>query len=98
VSADVQDQVFAGFGTTCPARSKGWVAGQAQSRSTGRCGAIEVCTTALCRHLSLITFDDQSPAMRGYTGQVTRKGYDNMTGIGAPRGQTFINGLRRLEG
>jgi hypothetical protein len=36
--------------------------------------------------------------MPGYTGQVTRKGYDNMTGIGTPRGQVFINALRKLEG
>jgi len=48
--------------------------------------------------LSLITFDDQNPNMPGYTGQVTRKGYDNMTGIGTPNGQTFINALRKLEG
>ena len=36
--------------------------------------------------------------MRGYTGQVTLKGYDNMTGIGTPNGQQFISALRRLEG
>jgi hypothetical protein len=36
--------------------------------------------------------------MRGSKGQVTRKGYDNMTGIGTPRGQVFINALRKLEG
>ena len=47
---------------------------------------------------SLTTFDDQSPSNFGYTGQVTLKGYDNMTGLGTPNGQVFINDLRRLEG
>ena len=56
----------------------------------------EVCGTQLCRSTSLVTFDDQSPTIRGYTGQVTLKGYDNMTGIGTPRGQAFISALRRL--
>ena len=36
--------------------------------------------------------------MAGYTGQVTLKGYDNMTGIGTPHGQVFITALRGLEG
>jgi subtilase family serine protease len=45
---------------------------------------------------SLTTFDDQSRRMRGYTGQVTRRGYDNMTGLGVPNGQIFIRDLRRL--
>jgi hypothetical protein len=36
--------------------------------------------------------------MDGYTGQVTLKGYDNMTGIGTPHGQVFITALRELEG
>ena len=58
----------------------------------------EVCNIALCHHLSLITFDDQNPNLAGYTGQVTLKGYDNMTGIGTPRGQSFISALRRLAG
>lgn len=57
-----------------------------------------VCNVAFCRKPSLITFDDQSPNMFGYTGQVTRKGYDNMTGIGTPRGQQFIRAMRRLDG
>ena len=34
--------------------------------------------------------------MRGYTGQVTLKGYDNMTGLGTPDGPKFIAALRRL--
>jgi subtilase family serine protease len=45
---------------------------------------------------SLTTFDDQSPSMKGYTGQVTRPGYDNMTGLGVPNGQIFIRDLRKL--
>jgi hypothetical protein len=35
--------------------------------------------------------------MFGYTGQVTLKGYDNMTGVGTPAGQQFITALRHLE-
>jgi subtilase family serine protease len=58
----------------------------------------EVCNVAFCHDLGLITFDDQSPSMFGYTGQVTLKGYDNMTGIGTPNGQVFVNALRKLEG
>jgi subtilase family serine protease len=58
----------------------------------------EVCNVNFCGAPSLITFDDQNPNMRGYTGQVTVKGYDNMTGIGTPRGQRFITALRRLDG
>jgi subtilase family serine protease len=58
----------------------------------------EVCNVAFCGAPSLLTFDDQDPNMIGYTGQVTLRGYDNMTGIGTPRGQFFITALRRLEG
>jgi subtilase family serine protease len=57
-----------------------------------------VCNVQFCGAPSLITFDDQSPNMFGYTGQVTIKGYDNMTGIGTPNGQQFINALRKVEG
>jgi subtilase family serine protease len=57
----------------------------------------EVCNVFLCGGLALITMDDQNPHMIGYTGQVTARGYDNMTGIGTPNGQRFINALRRLE-
>ena len=53
------------------------------------CGVHDCGTTALS------TFDDQSPSMTGYTGQVTLKGYDNMTGVGTPNGQTFIAALRK---
>jgi hypothetical protein len=49
-----------------------------------------------CGVLSLSTFDDQSPNMAGYTGQVTAPGYDTMTGIGTPNGQAFISDLRAL--
>jgi len=52
------------------------------------------CDAATCGQLSLTTFDDQSWAMQGYTGQVTRSGYDTMTGIGTPNGQRFIDALR----
>jgi subtilase family serine protease len=50
-----------------------------------------------CAFTSLMTFDDQDPAMIGYTGQVTLPGYDNMTGLGTPSGQRFITALRSLE-
>jgi subtilase family serine protease len=46
----------------------------------------------------LHAFDVQSPSVQGYLGQVTLKGYDTMTGIGAPNGQNFISALRKLEG
>ncbi len=36
--------------------------------------------------------------MLGYDGQVTRPGYDTMTGIGTPNGQNFIYALRQLDG
>jgi subtilase family serine protease len=58
----------------------------------------EVCNVQFCGTPSLITFDDQSRAMSGYTGQVTVKGYDNMTGLGTPNGQRFINALRTMAG
>ena len=31
------------------------------------------------------------------TGQVTRPGYDNMTGVGSPADPAFSTALRRLE-
>jgi subtilase family serine protease len=57
----------------------------------------EACNARFCGSTSLITFDDQNPNMGGYTGQVTVKGYDNMTGVGTPRGQAFISALRKLD-
>jgi len=56
------------------------------------------CDVAMCGLLSLANFDDQSFKMLFYTGQVTRVGYDTMTGIGTPDGQNFIYALRKLEG
>ena len=56
------------------------------------------CTPAFCFGVvQLVTIDAQNPHMNGYLGQVTAKGYDNMTGIGSPNGQRFIIDLRRLE-
>ena len=54
------------------------------------------CDAATCGTQLLTDFDDQNPAMEGYTGQVTLNGYDNMTGVGTPNGQKFIAGLRKL--
>jgi len=56
------------------------------------------CTKAFCFGIvQLVTIDAQNPHMNGYLGQVTARGYDNMTGIGSPNGQHFITDLRRLE-
>jgi subtilase family serine protease len=55
-----------------------------------------VCGLPMCGMTTLATFDDQSAAIPGYAGQVTLKGYDNMTGVGAPNGQKFITALRDL--
>jgi subtilase family serine protease len=52
------------------------------------------CNRRTCGIRLLTTFDDQNPAMEGYTGQVTLKGYDNMSGVGTPNGQAFIKALR----
>ena len=56
------------------------------------------CDVAECGILSYFPFDDQSWSMLGYTGQVTRKGYDTMTGVGTPKGQNFVYTLRRIFG
>jgi subtilase family serine protease len=56
------------------------------------------CDEADCGVLSYFPFDVQSWSMAGYTGQVTRTGYDTMTGIGSPNGQNFIYTLRRIFG
>ena len=55
------------------------------------------CDQAMCGLLSLTTFDDQSWSTQGYTGQVTAPGYDTMTGLGSPNGQSFITALRKSE-
>ena len=51
------------------------------------------CAAKYCGLPALTTFDDQNPQMGGYYGQVTLKGYDNMSGIGTP-GPDFIKALR----
>jgi subtilase family serine protease len=56
-----------------------------------------LCGATFCGAELLTTFDDQSSGMIGYTGQVTVKGYNNMTGVGTPHGQIFINDMRKLE-
>jgi subtilase family serine protease len=56
------------------------------------------CSVTLCGEQGLDVFDVQSTdAAKGYTGQVTLKGYDNMSGLGTPNGQYFIKALRALE-
>ncbi len=57
-----------------------------------------VCGSRTCGLQVLTTFDDQSPNMFGYTGQVARRGYGNMSGIGSPNGQAFITALRAAAG
>jgi subtilase family serine protease len=53
------------------------------------------CDSSACGGLGLDRFDVQATGMAGYTGQVTQKGYDTMTGLGTPNGQSFIAALRR---
>jgi len=55
------------------------------------------CSQHDCGLTALATFDVQSFNMFGYFGQVTLRGYDNMTGIGVPAGQAFISALRKAE-
>jgi hypothetical protein len=103
IVADAQQGQHAAFGFTDPVlyRLNGTPALHDTLPSTSRTPGLfrgEVCNAAFCGRPSLVTFDDQNPNMFGYTGQVTLRGYDNMTGIGAPRGQSFIRALRRLEG
>jgi hypothetical protein len=58
----------------------------------------ESCAAADCGSSGLLIFDVYSSDEKaGFTGQVTRKGYDNMTGLGTPNGRYFIEGLRALE-
>jgi subtilase family serine protease len=56
-----------------------------------------VCGANDCGIESLQITDDQSHILTGYLGQVTLRGYDNMTGLGTPDGQRFVAALRRLE-
>jgi subtilase family serine protease len=69
------------------------ITGESPSRYRG-----VACDEADCGVLSYFPFDVQSWSMAGYTGQVTRKGYDTMTGIGTPNGQNFVYALRRIFG
>jgi subtilase family serine protease len=56
------------------------------------------CGTAACGMDGLLVLNVQgTDKAKGYTGQVTLKGYDNMTGLGTPNGQAFITALRALE-
>jgi subtilase family serine protease len=67
---------------------------------TGKSPAVDrgtACPARVCGLPALTTFDDQSRNMFGYTGQVTLKGYDNMSGIGTPDGPNFIKDLRALH-
>jgi subtilase family serine protease len=54
------------------------------------------CDVYYCGLLAISSFDNQNFTTPGYNGQVTLKGYDNMTGLGTPAGQTFITDLRAL--
>jgi subtilase family serine protease len=56
------------------------------------------CGVARCGSPMLNIFDDQSTAKADrFAGQVTLKGYDNMSGLGTPAGQHFIAALRKAE-
>jgi subtilase family serine protease len=56
------------------------------------------CAVADCGSPGLFIFDVYSTSKAaGFAGQVTRNGYDNMTGLGTPNGQYFIQALRVLE-
>ena len=92
IIADAQQGQHTAFGFTDPVlyRLNGTPALHDILPSTSRTPGLfrgEVCKGNICpgRTKFLVTFDDQSPAMAGYTGQVTLKGYDNMTGIGTPQ-------------
>jgi subtilase family serine protease len=69
------------------------------TRASPKLYRAEVCPAGpLCfKTTALAIFDDQSPSMRYYTGQVTLRGFDTMTGIGTPNGQVFIKALRLAE-
>jgi subtilase family serine protease len=56
-----------------------------------------LCPVYACDFGGLAAFDDQDRNMLGYAGQVTLKGYDNMTGIGTPDGPNFIKALRAVR-
>ena len=54
------------------------------------------CDDRLCG-AKLLYRSTTRASLLGYSGQVTPKGYDNMTGVGTPNGQQFITALRHLE-
>jgi subtilase family serine protease len=54
-----------------------------------------LCNPDTCQATGLETFDLQDHSAP-YSGQVTLKGYDNITGLGTPAGQHFITALRAL--
>lgn len=61
----------------------------------------DVCaqTVAFCQNPNgaFLELPDYQHQVEGYAGQVTAKGYDNMTGVGVPNGQSFIAALRKLH-
>ena len=59
--------------------------------------AVVCATTQTCGFPYMGQFDDQSPGLPGYTGQVTDRGYDNMTGVGTPNGQAFIAAVAAMR-
>jgi subtilase family serine protease len=61
-------------------------------------GVVACQSLRKCQEPTLNVFDYQNTAAQGYLGQVTLRGYDNMTGLGSPHGQAFIRGLRRVAG
>jgi subtilase family serine protease len=58
--------------------------------------AEECATQQLCGFPYMAQFDDEDSTLPGYIGQVTAKGYDNMTGVGSPNGQAFIAAIRAM--
>jgi subtilase family serine protease len=101
--ADAQQGQPKAFGFTDPVlyRLRNTAAIRDILPSTSRTNSVfrgVACTPSFCGLVSLVTFDDQSYSMEGYEGQVTAKGYDNMTGLGVPNGIKFIRALRRLVG
>lgn len=65
-----------------------------KSTSPRRAAVFCPASNELCGVKSLLTLDSQD---REYTDQSTTKGYDTMTGIGTPKGQTFIKALRAIS-
>ena len=58
--------------------------------------AVVCATTQTCGFPYMGQFDYQGTDLDGYTGQVTARGYDNMTGVGSPNGQPFITAIRAM--